>query len=136
MSSIKDFLLTDVSEMKDEIRPSDRFKSPFVIRAITETKNEQLRKQNERVTINKRLGRKEKTIDQDGYMADLILECIVEPDLKNKEMQTHYGTIGDAAGTLKAMVTSGEYATLLEAVQELNGYDNDIDELRDEAKKD
>lgn len=135
MSSIKDFLFTPADEITEEVRPSKRFKTPFEIRAISEERNEQLRKNNTKVTINKRMGRKEKSVDQDAYMDDLMLACIVSPDLKNKELQEHYGTPGDTAGTLKKMLLPGEYTNMLEAIQELNGFD-DIDELRDEAKND
>lgn len=136
MSSIKDFLFDATDELREKVFPSPRFKTPFEIRAISETRNEELRKNNTKVTINKRMGRKEKSVDQDAYISDLVLECIVSPDLSSKEMQDHYKTPGDPAATLKAMLLPGEYSNIIDAIQELNGFDNDLDELREEVKND
>lgn len=135
MSSIKDFMIQHDNEgAKEKVLISKRLPE-FEIRAITESRNEELRKANTRKTLNKRMGKVEKTTDQTSYLTDLVLECVVNPDLKNTELQTHYGTAGDQAGTLKAMLYPGEYSNLMEAIQDLNGFDIDIEELRDDAKK-
>lgn len=134
--SIQDFMLEDIGKLTEEVFPSKRFKTPFKIRAISEKRNEELRKKNTTVTLNKRLQRKEKSVNQDAYMADMVLECITFPDLKNAELQEHYGTTGNPSATLHEMVSAGEYANLVEAIQELNGFDSDVEQLREEAKND
>ena len=60
---------------------------------------------------------------------------VVVPNLKNEELQKHYGTYGDPAGTLEAMLLAGEYNALAEKVLELSGIDADNDnDLVAEAK--
>ena len=55
--------------------------------------------------------------------------------MKNEELQKHYGTYGDPAGTLEAMLLAGEYNALAEKVLELSGIDADNDnDLVAEAK--
>lgn len=61
--------------------------------------------------------------------------AVVEPDLNNAELQKRYGVLG-ADKVLSAMLYVGEYGTLMEAVQELSGLDQDINEDMDEAKTD
>ena len=59
--------------------------------------------------------------------------AVVEPDLNNAELQKANGVLG-AAKTLAAMLYVGEYASLMEAVQELSGLDKDINDEVEEVK--
>ena len=57
------------------------------------------------------------------------------PDLDNAELQDFYGTQGDPAGTLKAMLLAGEYADITEKLLELNGFGDNEDDYQEEVKK-
>ena len=62
--------------------------------------------------------------------------CVVTPDLKDAQLQESYRTVGDEAATLKAMLKIGEYNRLMQEIQSLNGFDEDINDLVEEAKND
>jgi hypothetical protein len=59
--------------------------------------------------------------------------AVVYPDLKNAELQKSYGVMGEER-LLKAMLSAGEYVQLSGKIAEINGFDNDVNELVDEAK--
>ena len=66
-------------------------------------------------------------------MAKLVVASVVFPDLKDAELQKSYGVLG-ADQLLRKMLLPGEYATLLQKVQEVNGFDRDVNELAEEVK--
>ncbi|MNC83125.1 Phage XkdN-like protein [compost metagenome] len=61
------------------------------------------------------------------------MTSVVYPDLKDAELQKSYGVLG-ADQLLRKMLLPGEYATLLQKVQSINGFDKDVNELADEVK--
>lgn len=135
MGSIKDFLIDASNEETQEVKLK-RFPSPFVIKSITEEENDALKRQYT-VKVRAKNGAKVPDMDTNKYMIALILSCIVEPDLKNADLQAFYNTTGSAGDTLKKMLKPGEYTTLFQAIQDINGFDSDeMDDLVDEAKKD
>lgn len=101
------------------------------LRALSEAENEALRKSCTRIVKNKRT-ETEKT-DFNLYTGRLVAACVVFPDLGDAALQDSYGVLG-ADALVKKMLTAGEYAALLEKVQEINGYDKDLGELVDDAK--
>lgn len=117
---------------------SDRFVDeegkiiPFEIRAIT-TEEESLIRKSCMVEVTVKKHMKMKQVNQEAFMAKLSAKCVVYPDLKNEELQNSYGVRGDEE-LLKVMLLPGEYAELLNAVQEINGYSKDMNELVEEAK--
>ena len=133
--SIQDFLLTNVQQDETKEVHFKRFKSPFVIRSIDESVNDELKKRATRKTKN-RQGITISEFNQDQYINSLVIECIVTPDLHNAELQEAYGTIGDAIKTLKKMLRAGEYATLGDEIKSINGFDEDVNDLVEEVKND
>lgn len=133
--SIQDFLLTNVQQDEAKEVHFKRFKSPFVIRSIDESLNDELKKRATRKTKN-RQGITIPEFNQDKYVDSLIIECVVTPDLHNAELQEAYGTTGDAIKTLKKMLRVGEYATLGEEIKSINGFDEDVNDLVEEVKND
>lgn len=131
--NIKDFMVEVVGDTK-EVTVTDRFKEPFVIESITETENDRLKKANT-VRLRSKGGNLVKNLDTDKYGDSLVTRCIKEPDLANSELQGFYGTEGDETATLKAMLLAGEYASLMQEILEFNGFDQDDEELKEEAKK-
>lgn len=135
MSSLSAFLNPVQTENK-EVIVSDRFREngktvPFVIRPITQQENENLMKKHR--SVDKKSGVEQ--FNRISYNRELTAMAVVEPDLNNAELQKRYGVLG-ADKVLSAMLYVGEYGTLMEAVQELSGLDQDINEDMDEAKTD
>lgn len=67
------------------------------------------------------------------YLAKLAAACVVFPNLNDAELQKSYGVRG-ADALIRKMLLSGEYAGLIGKIQEINGFDKDINELADEVK--
>lgn len=111
----------------------ERFDAPFIIESITERENARLRKMSTTSKRN-RQGQTEKSLNTDLYVANLMARSVVQPDLNNAELQTFFGTEGSASDTLNAMLLSGEFANLQEAVLELNHFDDEL-EVREQVKK-
>ena len=133
MSSLSAFLNPVQAENK-EVIVSERFREngktvPFVIRPITQQENEALMKKHR--SVDKKSGVEQ--FNRISYNRELTAMAVVEPDLNNAELQKRYGVLG-ADKVLSAMLYVGEYGTLMEAVQELSGLDQDINEDMDEAK--
>ncbi len=133
MSSLSAFLNPVQTENK-EVIVSERFREngktvPFVIRPITQQENETLMKKHR--SVDKKSGVEQ--FNRISYNREMTAMAVVEPDLNNAELQKRYGVLG-ADKVLSAMLYVGEYGTLMEAVQELSGLDQDINEDMDEAK--
>jgi len=133
--NIADFLMENVDngETEREVK-LERFKSPFVIVAISEEENAGLRKSSTAKRISKS-GNKVADLDTDKYVDRLVVRCVKFPDLHNAQLQADYGTDGDPAATLKKMLRPGEYAELSKQIQDLNGFEDDVEELSDDVKK-
>lgn len=125
-------------ESTEDFVVSDRFKNekkgpvPWKLRTMTEAENEDIRKSATHQTKGKN-GQKIPETNPEQYLAKLAVASVVFPDLKNAELQKSYGVLG-AETLLKKMLLSGEYAGLIQKVQELNGFDRDINELAEEVK--
>ena len=133
MSSLKAFLNPIQVENK-EVIVSYRFQEegkpvPFVIKPISEKENELLLRKH--IKKDKKTG--QEVLDRTAYSHALVAAAVVYPDLKNAELQKAYGVLGEAE-LLSAMLTIGEYATLSQAVTELSGLDEDINDLIEDAK--
>ncbi|SCL85121.1 phage tail assembly chaperone [Sporanaerobacter sp. PP17-6a] len=132
MSSLGAFLNPIKTENK-EVIVSNRFvekgKSvPFVIRAISQEENKQLIKK-----FTRRDKNDNEIFDRVEYVSELTSRAVVFPDLKNAELQKAYGVLGESA-LLQKMLYIGEYAKLAQAVQELSGLDEDINDNIEEVK--
>lgn len=120
--NIKDFLKQNVDEGENTKEVHfDRFKSPFVIKEITNAENEKLQKQATTKRKNPRNGQIERDVDQMKYAENLVATSVITPDLNDEELQRSYGTLADTSGTLKTMLKIGEYNKLAEEVQLLSG---------------
>lgn len=137
--SLQDFFAQNVqSEITEDVVVSDRFKDKegkpikWKLKTLTEEENSAIRKSATRTVKGKNGARTQET-NQDEFVAKLAVASVVYPELQNAELQQSYGVLG-ADTLLKKMLLAGEYANLLIKVQELNGFDRDIDELVDEVK--
>lgn len=138
MSSLQEFFADNVvSDVTEEFVVSKRFLKdgtpiPWKLRMISEEENTALRKSATRMTKGKK-GAKVQEIDTDDYIGKLAAASVVHPDLKNAELQKSYGVLG-AENLLRKMLLAGEYALLIDKIQEINGFDKDINDLIEEAK--
>ncbi len=132
MSTLNAFL-HPVQVENQEVVVSNRFVEngkpvPFVIRPITQEENKHLLKK-----YTKRDKKGTDTFERAEYVSALTAAAVVFPDLSNAELQKAYGVIGESS-LLQKMLYVGEYAELAQAVQELSGLDQDINEDIEEAK--
>lgn len=105
---------------------------PWTLRSMTEEENEQCRKAATKHVKGKN-GMRVPETNADEYMANLVVASVAFPNLRDGELQKSYGVMG-AGPLLKKMLQPGEYARLIQKVQEMNGFDRDMDELVDEVK--
>lgn len=139
--SLSAFLKQNAEKIENEkVVISDRFKDengvsiPFEIRVMTNGEDSELRKKcTKKVQVPGKKGMFTNETDYEAYVGLQAVNCVVYPDLKDSELQDSYGVMGELA-LLKAMLTLGEYANLLEEVQKINGFDKDMQELVDETK--
>ncbi len=132
MSSLNAFLHPVQIENK-EVIVSNRFMEngksvPFIIRPLTQEENKNLLKK-----FTKRDKKGVESFDRPEYVQAMTASAVVFPDLTNAELQKAYGVLGESA-LLQKMLFIGEYAVLAQAVQELSGLDQDINEDIEEAK--
>lgn len=134
--NIQDFLMTnvDTTDQKREVK-FNRYKSPFVIKALGAEENSQLQKQATKRVQDRKTHQTISQMDQDKYV-DLLMEAsVVTPDLNSEELQKSWGCLADPSGLLKKMLLAGEYAELANQIQDLSGFEaEDIDNLVDQAK--
>lgn len=136
MSKLSAFLKPAIASVSKEVVVSERFldeegkPAKITIKAITQEENNKLIKLCTRTQKDK--GTVYETLDKVSYQSRLVLACVSDPDFSSKEICDAYGVVDPAAVPAK-MFLSGEYAKLMEAIMELNGF-KDSDDLNDEAK--
>lgn len=100
----------------------------FEIRPIGEDENGKLIKKH-----TKRDKQGVEAFNRVAYVHELTAMAVIYPDLTNAELQNGYGVMG-AENLLAKMLLIGEYADLSDAVMELSGIENDINDDIEEAK--
>ncbi|MFV0552274.1 MAG: phage tail assembly chaperone [Anaerorhabdus sp.] len=131
--NLEAFLVPMLEETK-EVNVSKRFidkegnQVPFKIKSLTAE---------EAMVIQRRYTKTAKTgiqsLDFMEFQTATVVESVVEPDLKNSELQKHYGVLGEKNLLLK-MLTIAEFTKLRTAVFEMSDLDIDINETIEEAK--
>lgn len=71
--------------------------------------------------------------DVNVYLSKMTAASVVYPDLNNADIQNSYKVMG-AEALLEVMLTAGEYITLSGKVAEINGFNESVEELAEEAK--
>ena len=121
-------------EVSKRFRNADGTTATFELRAITSKEDEELRKVCTKIRqVPGKPGRVNAELDTDKYLGMLAAACTVEPDLQNAQLQDSYGTM-EPDELLKKMLLPGEYVEYLRPVQEINGFDISMDELKKMAK--
>jgi len=71
--------------------------------------------------------------DLNKYACLLAVACTIYPNLNDADLQNSYGAMG-AEELLKKMLLPGEFAEYMLKVQEICGFDKDMNDLVEEAK--
>lgn len=117
---------------------SNRFKDPagnaipWQLRSISAVEDEECRKSATK-RVKGKGGQYVAETNTEEYLAKMAVTCVVYPNLKDAELQKSYGVMG-AENLLRQMLLAGEYVSLIQKVQEINGYDKDMNELVEEVK--
>lgn len=137
MSVLKGFLQPSPTLQTKEVIVSERFKGedgkvlPFKIKVIDQDENDRVINAST-TTRRQKNGQVTKELSSTMYSRRLILACVVTPDLRDAELCEYYKCI-DPLDVPGKMLSSGEYGTLIDAINELNGF-NDEGVIEDEAK--
>ena len=133
MGKLQEFLMgAELGEVRTKVTIAP-FPFPFEIRSITEAENKTIRKTCQKVEFDKKTRRKTTETDVDLYNSRLVATCCVEPNFKDAALQERYGVRG-AEDLINLILNPGQYTDLLLAVQEINGFSDDVNDLREEAK--
>ena len=125
MSKLSAFLNPVSAEQEREVVISNRFQDekgnpvPFRIRAITQGENDKIVN-----SCKRRLKNGEETVDTRLLSRKLVVAATVEPDFRSTEMCEHFGTL-DPLEVPGKMLLSGEYGRLMEAINDLSGFNDD-----------
>lgn len=134
MGKLQEFLIQKAGDKAEAVEVCiETIPHPFLVREITEAENEAIREGCMKQHFDKRTRRKQKELDARLYNARLIVECCVEPNFKDAELQRAYGVMG-AEALVKAVFNPGQYSDLLSAVTDINGFADDVNDLVDDAK--
>lgn len=129
MGRLASFLKTNVkdSERTKDVYVSDRFSEPITIKLLSP--KELSRCQEKAVTIRN----KQPHFNSNVYSMELIKASIIEPDLKNAELQDSYGVMSEEE-LLNEMFTGAEFVKITTIVNEFNSLDESINDKIKEAK--
>ena len=130
MSNLSAFL-NPVKVDNEEILISERFRDengkpvPFVIRPISQSENEILVRKSTRTVKVK--GQPVEKLDNVEYSRRVVVSATVIPDFTSEELCRAYGTM-DPLEVPGKMLLAGEYKRLMDAVMDLSGFHDDLEE--------
>ena len=128
--SLTEFLMENpVDGIEEEVIISERLKDySFRIRPYSSGEFEEYKKR------FRKYGKKGKIEFNDtGFARAVIIDCTLEPRFDNTEMLREAGC-QTPHDYLDRYFTAGEIETLAGKINELSGFDNDIDDLVNEVK--
>ena len=127
MGKLQEFLMQseERAQVTEEVAISG-FPVPFTVKSITEGENKALRKTCQKVNFDKKTH--QKTTE-----TDMVIACCVDPNFKDADLQAKYGVMG-AEALIDVLLKPGQFVDLLVAIQDVNGFTDDVNDLREEAK--
>ncbi|MGE6260868.1 phage tail assembly chaperone [Heyndrickxia sporothermodurans] len=124
---------------EEEVIVSKRYKDrkgkviPFIMKAITTERLDELEKECMKTQYHK--GRKiGETLDTSRFYARIAVESTVYPDFKAEELRKSYKTEDAVEVAKRVLSVGGEYSTWIEASMRINGFDDSLEDLEEEAK--
>lgn len=86
------------------------------------------------VPVRGKKGQYQKDLDTGKYLAKMICACVVEPNLNNQQLQDSYG-VKTPEELIREMIDDpGEYDEFAQFIQNYNGFDETLQDRKDEAK--
>ena len=134
MGKLQEFLMSNQDDIQAtaEVAVSG-FPVPFPSKSITEGENIAIRKSCQIITFDMMRLVMSMDTDQDLYNNRLVIACCVDPNFKDAELQAKFGVMG-AESLIDVLLKPGQFVDLLLGVQEVNGFSDDVNDLREEAK--
>lgn len=115
---------------------SDRFVDekgepiPWRLRILTEKENNKLRNLCRKKVTDVATKQTTTETNMEKYNDLLVEKCVVYPNLNDAELQESYGVVG-AADLARIMLLPGEYANLILAISQANGFEQGMaDKIR------
>ncbi|MFS3940166.1 phage tail assembly chaperone [Bacillus subtilis] len=106
---------------------------PFIFKAITTERIDELEKENTTYKNVKGRGRV-KELDSQRFYARIAVETTVYPNFKVQELREAYKTEDPVEVAKRVLSVGGEYANWLNKAIEINGFDDDLEDLEEAAK--
>ncbi|WP_307893976.1 phage tail assembly chaperone [Bacillus swezeyi] len=106
---------------------------PFVFKPITTERIDELEKENTTYKNIKGRGRV-KDLDTQRFYARIAIESTIYPDFRTKELREAYKTADPVEVAKRVLSVGGEYANWLNKAIEINGFEDDLEDLEEEAK--
>lgn len=105
------------------------------IKPISTKENDIIREESMiEIPLKGKMGQYRQKLNTSKYLAKLLVNSIVEPNLNDKELQDSYGVMG-AEELIKEMIDDpGEYNDFALFVQNYNGFTESLEESVEEAK--
>ncbi|MGG7176201.1 phage tail assembly chaperone [Clostridium paraputrificum] len=135
MSAILEFLTENIIEgLTEEVIVSERFKDKkgnllkFKVKAVSPEEFSEIQKQ---CTVTKKKGKVD--FNSKKFNELIAINYTVDPNFKDAESIKKLGLVTPEQFLNKTLL-AGELSTLVEVISNLSGFDQDLDELRDEAK--
>lgn len=75
-----------------------------------------------------------KDLDSQRFYARIAVETTVYPNFKSKELREAYKTEDPVEVAKRILSVGGEYANWLNKAIEINGFEDDLEDLEEEAK--
>lgn len=136
------FFPENVEEVEEIVRPvSRRFKDkkgkvvPFRFKPIATKRIDELEKlSTEPIYAGTRRKKVGERVNQARFMAHIAVESTVFPNFKSAELRKAYGEQDPIEIAKKMLHVGGEYAEWLHIANEINGYDDTLEDLEEAAK--
>ena len=103
------------------------------IKTLATDETEKMRKKYTKRITDRITRQTEERFDMTAYNEELISKAITYPNLYDAELQDSWG-VTEPTDLVKAMLTPGEYADLLAAATEAQGYDVGMEDKVKEVK--
>lgn len=139
MSELQAFLNAHpIAGLTDEVAISERFRGPdgkvlkFKIRVLTNQEFENYRRQAMAISTDKK-GRRRVDLDSAKFNALVVINHTVDPNFKDAASIQALGC-QTPEEYLNKVLLPGEIVDLANAILRLSGFDEDMDELVEEAK--
>ena len=137
MSNLQAFMTPNTEETR-EVIISDRFKDkdgkvvPFVIKSLSQAENEEIKKRTSIPIVKNGVVIGDK-LDSEKYGRELVLASVKTPNFRDSEICKFYATM-DPLEVPGKMLRVGEYSKLVKAINDLNGLNDNLEVLEEEAK--